>query len=186
MNMKRLCLSKYWFDSYKDVGDDVSSVTTQFYKFLKMVSESCDVSVSDEYDNKKTIKFHVTIRTDKTNEVLVPKDGLFFTNCTQYYPTEHPLDDMVMLAAQKLVLELFDCGDLLPMHIIRTTLYPVGGFILNDEPYVYVNVVIDHTLLDEASFNLKDCSVVNIADIPRNSTMEDVLLNSLAIVKGGN
>lgn len=183
--MKRLCMSKYWLDSYKRDMEDSESVTTQFYRFLKMISESCDVSLSDG-DDRKTIKFLVTIRTDKTNEVLVPKDGMFFTNCTRYYPDEHPLDDMVMLAAQKLVLELFDCGELLPMYIMRTTLYPVGAFILNDEPYVYVNVVIDHTLLDEASFNLKDCSVVKLEDISPNSTMEDVLLNSLAIVKGGN
>ena len=182
--MKRLCMSKYWFDSYKDVGGDHSSVTPQLYRFLNMVSESCDVSVADE-DSRKTIKFLVTIRTDLTNEVLVPENGLFFTNCTRYYPDEHPLDDMVMLSAQKLVLDLFDCGDYLPMFIQRTTVYPIGACIQNDEPYVYVNVVIDHTLFDEECFNIKDCSVVKIEDLVTNSTLEERLLNSLALVKGG-
>lgn len=185
-NMKRLCLSKYWFDSYKDVGGNISSVNPQFYKFLNMVSESCDVSVSDESYNKKTIKFLVTIRTDLTNEVLVPTDGMFFTNCTKYYPTEHPLDDMIMLSAQSLVLQLFDCGEYLPMFIQRTTVYPVGACIINEEPYVYVNVVFDHTLLEEVNFNLKDCELVKIESIVPNSTLEESLLNSLAIVKGEN
>lgn len=181
--MKRLCMSKYWFDSYKDVGGNTSSVTPQFYRFLKLVSEPCDLSVAD-YDSKKTIKFLVTIRTDLTNEVLVPTDGKFFTNCTAYYPDEHPLDDMVLLSAQNLVLKLFDCGELLPMFIQRTTVYPVGACIVNDEPYVYVNVVIDHTLLDEPQFNLKDCEVVSIKDLVTEGTLEESLLTSLAIVKG--
>lgn len=183
--MKRLCMSKYWLDSYKRDMKDSESVTTQFYKFLKMISEPCDVSLADG-DDRKTIKFLVTIRTDTTNEVIVPKDGLFFTNCTRYYPDEHPLDDMVMLAAQKLVLDLFDCGELLPMLIQRTTLYPVGACIVNEEPYVYVNVVIDHTLFDEAGFNLKDCEVAPIESIRTYSTLGETMLNSLAIVKGGN
>lgn len=182
--MKRLCVSNHHVKAYQTDMENPESVTPLCYKFLNHVSEPCDLSVPDE--ECKTIKFLVTIRTDLTNEVVVPKDGMFFTNCTQYYPEEHPLDDMVILAAQKLVLDLFDCGELLPMFIQRTTLYPVGACIINDEPYVYVNVVIDHTLFEEASFNLKDCSVVKIADISPNSTLEDVLLNSLAIVKGGN
>lgn len=182
--MKRLCVSNYWVEAFtRDCGDS-KSLTSLCYNFLKRVSFPCDVSVADV--DQKTIKFLVTIRTDTTNEVLVPTDGMFFTNCTRYYPEEHPLDDMILLAAQNLVLQLFDCGELLPMFIQRTTVYPVGACIVNDEPYVYVNVVIDHTLFDEASFNLKDCYAVPIESIRTNSTLEDTLLNSLAIVKGGN
>ena len=181
--MKRLCVSNYMVETYKDSIGNTDSVTPSLYKFLSLVSKPCDVSVADE--DQKTIKFLVTIRTALTNEVLVPENGLFFTNCTRYYPNEHPLDDMVMLSAQKLVLDLFDCGDYLPLFIQRTTVYPIGACIQNDEPYVYVNVVIDHTLFDEECFKLKDCSVVKIEDLTVNSTLEECLLNSLAIVKGG-
>lgn len=182
--MKRLCVKDYTLSSYKREIGETDSVSPLFYKFLSQVSEPCEVAFPDE--DQKTIKFLVTIRTDLTNEVLVPKNGMFFTNCTRYYPNEHPLDDMVMLAAQKLVLELFDCGELLPMYIQRTTVYPVGACIVNNEPYVYINVVIDHTLLGDAGFALRDCDVVKIESIVTNSTLEETLLSSLAIVKGGN
>lgn len=183
--MKRLCVSDYWVNAYKrDSGEAPNIVSPMLYKLLSKASIPCDVSVADV--NQKTIKFLVTIRTDTTNEVLVPTDGMFFTNCTRYYPEEHPLDDMILLAAQNLVLQLFDCGEYLPMYIQRTTVYPVGACLVNDEPYVYVNVVFDHTLLDETNFHLKDCELVSIEDIVTNSILEDTLLKSLAIVKGEN
>ena len=182
--MKRLCVSNYWVDAYKRDGDPADLVSPMLYKLLSKVSIPCDVSEADV--DQKTIKFLVTIRTDTTNEVLVPKDGLFFTNCTRYYPNEHPLDDIIMLAAQKLVLELFDCGEYLPTYIQRTTVYPVGACLFNDEPYVYVNVVFDHTLLNEENFKLKGCDLVSIKDIVTHSTLEESLLKSLAIVKGEN
>lgn len=180
--MKRLCVSDYWVNAYKRDGDPSNIVSPMLYKLLGRVSIPCDVSVADE--EQKTIKFLVTIRTDLTNEVLVPTDGLFFTNCTRYYPDEHPLDDMIMLAAQKLVLELFDCGEHLPTFIQRTTVYPVGACLFNDEPYVYVNVVFDHTLLKEDNFKLKGCELMSIDKIVTTSILEESLLNSLAIVKG--
>lgn len=183
--MKRLCISKYWFDSYKDVNDNISSVTPQFYKFLENASESCDASVADT-DSNKTIKFLVTMRTDTTNELIVPRHGMFYSDCTSPYPEDHPIYDMVLLSAQKLVYNLFDCGEYLPQFIQRTTLYPVGACIVNDEPYVYVNVVIDHTLLKLENFKLRDCSVVKIQDVKTDHILDEVLLNSLAIVKGGN
>lgn len=183
--MKRLCVSDYWVNAYKrDSGEAPNLVSPMLYKLLSKTSIPCDVSVADK--DQKTIKFLVTIRTDTTNEVLVPVDGKFFTNCTQYYPEEHPLDDMILLAAQKLVLELFDCGDYLPMYIQRTTVYPVGACLVDNEPYVYVNVVFDHSLFEETNFNLKDCYTVSIGDITPTNTLELSLLKSLAIVKGEN
>lgn len=183
--MKRLCLSNYWVEAYKrDSGESPNLVSPLLYKLLRNTSFPCDVSVADK--DQKTIKFLVTIRTDTTNEVLVPVDGKFFTNCTQYYPEEHPLDDMILLAAQKLVLELFDCGEYLPMYIQRTTVYPVGACLVDDEPYVYVNVVFDHCLFEETNFNLKDCYTISISDITPTNTLELSLLKSLAIVKGEN
>lgn len=182
--MKRLCVSNYWVEAYKRDGDSPSLVSPLLYKLLGRVSAPCDISVPDVAEVQKTIKFLVTIRTDTTNEVLVPENGIFFTNCTSYYPDEHPLDDMILLSAQKLVLQLFDCGEYLPEYIQRTTVYPVGACLIDDEPYVYVNVVFDHSLFEETNFHLKGCEVVSIESIIPNSTLEESLLNSLAIVKG--
>ena len=179
--MKRLCASNQYIESYFNNLENTESVTHLFYSFLNHISIPRDVSVPD--DDQKTIKFLVTIRTDYTNEVLVPEDGKFFTNCTQYYPNEHPLDDTIMLAAQKLVLDLFDCGEHLVEFIPRTTVYPVGACFVDSEPYVYVNVVIDHTLFDEEHFKLKNCRVSKIESIIPKNHLEYSLLSSLAIVR---
>ena len=128
------------------------------------------------------IRMLVSIRTDRTNELIVPENGMFFTNCTAEYPNEHPLDDTVLLAAKSLVDKLFDCGEDIVKVIPRTAPLPIGACYINDAFYVYVNVVIDHTLKDESFFKLKDCKYVNISDLTYTSDLEKELIDSLAVV----
>lgn len=130
------------------------------------------------------VKMIVTIRTDLSNEVLVPDCGKFYTDCTASYPDAHPIDDVVMLAAKSLIDNLFDCGDDLFSVIPRTIAYPVGACVYNDEVYVYVTVVIDHTLKRENFFRVKGCHFEHIANLSPANTLEEELINKLVIVKG--
>lgn len=130
------------------------------------------------------VKMIVTIRTDLSNEVLVPDDGKFYTDCTASYFDEHPLDDTVMLAGKILVDRLFDCGENIPLVIQRTTVYPIGACVRDNQVYVYVNVVIDHTLKTDELFKTRGCHFEKITSITPTSPLEEELLNHLTLVKG--
>ena len=163
---------------------DPASINAPLYVFLRPHSRPLIDSIFGA--SVPTIKFLVTIRTDLSNEVLVPDDGKFYTDCTSSYPNEHPLDDMVMLSAKSLVDKLFDCGDDIPSVIKRTTVYPLGACFRDDQVYVYVNVVIDHTLKTDPIFKTKGCHFDSIINITPTSSLEEELLKHLTIVKGEN
>ena len=127
--MYRLIVDKLVLDDYVNaiapvVGTDPATIHQNLYVFLRQHSRPLTDSIYGE--SVPPVKMLVTIRTDLSNEVLVPDDGKFYTNCTDCYPNEHPLDDTVMLAAKSLVDSLFDCGDNIPKVIQRNTVYPMG------------------------------------------------------------
>lgn len=167
----------------KEVGTVPSKVEPSFYSYiLRHCSKSLRVPVSEE--TYKPVHFLVSIRTNHTNELIVPKNGKLYTDCTSDYPDEHPLDDMTILAAKKIVDYLFDCGEHITEIIPHTMPYVIGAMLFNDTPYVYVNVVIDSKLKDNEHFKLKDCEYVPIQSIKPTNEFEESLLNSLIIVKG--
>lgn len=174
-------------DKLKDYNEFINkfsvhpdSVSAFSYNFLHIHSRPVVSSIFGE--RFIPIKTLVTIRTDRTNEVIVPKNGMFFTDCTSDYPDEHPLNDIALLAAKKLVDHCFDCGDDIVKVIPRTAPLPIGACYVNDTFYVYINVVIDHTLKNESFFKLKDCDYANISDLTYTSDLEKELIDSLAIV----
>ena len=185
--MYRLIVDRTIINGYVDIiapslDIDSATINTTFYKILRQHSRPLIDSIFGY--PVPNVNMLVTIRTDLSNEVLVPDDGKFYTDCTSSYPNEHPLDDTVILAAKSLVDKLFDCGDNTPLVIKRTTLYPLGAFVRYAQAYVYVNVVIDHTLKNDSIFKIKGCHFEKISDIIPTNPMEEELLKNLAIVKG--
>ena len=173
--MYRLIVDKLVLDDFVNaiaptVGTDPTTVNQALYVLLRHHSRPLIDSIFG--DSVPPVKMLVTIRTDLSNEVLVPDEGKFYTNCSASYPNEHPLDDTVMLAAKSLVDRLFDCGDNIPLVIRRTTVY------------VYVNVVIDHTLKTDKVFKTKGCHFEKIASIIPTNPFEEELLSKLILVKG--
>ena len=167
----------------KEVGTIPSKIEPSFYSYiLRHCSKSMRVPVSEE--TYKTVRFLASIRTNHTNELAVPNSGKFYIDCTTDYPDEHPLEDMTILAAKKVVDELFDCGEYITEIIPHTLPYVVGAMLHDDTPCVYINVVIDSKLKDNEHFKLKDCNYVHINSIKPCDDFEESLLNSLVIVKG--
>lgn len=185
--MYRLIVDKSVLSDYVNaVAPTVGSNPTTFNKTLYMLLRQHSRPLIDSIfgDSVPPVRMLVTIRTDLSNEVLVPDDGKFYTDCTASYPNEHPLDDTVMLSAKSLVDQLFDCGENIPSVIRRTTAYPLGACVHEDRVYVYVNVVIDHTLKNEEFFKIKGCHFENIIDLSPTSPLEEEMLKHLVIVKG--
>ena len=187
--MYRLVVDREVVNDYVNVISNTAGVKPEtmhpaFYSILRQHSRPLISSIFG--DSVPPVRMLVTIRTDLSNEVLVPDDGKFFTDYTDEYFDEHPLDDTVMLAGKSLVDKLFDCGDNLPLVIRRTTVYPIGACVRDDKVYVYVNVVIDHTLKNDPIFKTKDCHFEKIATVIPTSPLEEELLSKLVIVKGEN
>ena len=166
------------------LGTSPDSIDQSLYVLLRHHSKSVKDSLSGDSDIP--VIMLVTIRTDLSNEVLVPDDGKFYTDCTSSYPNEHPLDDMVILAAKSLVDRLFDCGDNTPLVIRRTTVYPLGACVRDDQVYVYVNVVIDHDLKTDRIFKTKGCHFEKIKEQSPESALEKELLNHLILCERRN
>lgn len=183
--MFKLVLDEEKLGEYKDLPIDHAGISTATYDYLRSYSRPI---VSSLFGEKFVpIKILVSIRTDRTNELIVPDNGAFYTDCTATYPNMHPLDDTVMLAAKSLVDRLFDCGDDIIKVIPRTAPLPIGACYTKDTFYVYVNVVVDHTLKTESFFKLKDSHYESIHSLNPRSALELELKNSLALVpnKGG-
>ena len=128
------------------------------------------------------VRILVSIRTDRTNELIVPDDGKFYTDCTTEYPSQHPLDDACILAMKSMVDKYIDLGGVVSSVIPRTVPLIVGACCVSDVFYVYATVVVDHTLKSEPFFKLKGCHYEKIADITPADDMESRLLQSLPIV----
>lgn len=185
--MYRLIIDKAVLDDYVNViapfgNIPPSYINQSLYFLLRHHSRPLIDSIFGE--SVPAIRFLVTIRTDRSNEVLVPDDGKFYTDCTAHYPNEHPLDDTVMLSAKSLVDQLFDCGDDIVEVIKRTTVYPIGACIHEDTVYVYSNVVIDHTLKNDSIFKTKGCHFEPINRLCSTNSLETELLKHLTLVKG--
>lgn len=182
--MFKLIFDKGNLNNYKDfmrmygVAPEVFSGTS--YLFLRQHSRPIVSSLFGELFCP--VKMLVSIRTDRTNELIVPDNGKFYTDCTQTYPNEHPLDDTVILAAKSIVDKYFDCGEDLVKVIPRTVPLPVGACLIDDIFYVYITVVVDHTLKNESFFKLKDCHYESIPDQTPASILEANMLDSLPIV----
>lgn len=133
------------------------------------------------------VKILVTVRTDYSNEVLIDhRVSNFYTDCTPDNPNNHILDDLILLSAKSLIDSLFDCGDNISEVIRRTQVYPLGARLFEGEVYVYVNVVIDHTLKSDPKFKIKDSHFFKIKDLyPRslNPALEEDMIKNLIIVK---
>jgi len=151
-----------------------------FSKFLLAMSKPVETPVLGE--QYIPIQMLVSIRTDRTNELIVPDSGKFYIECPAEYHIEHPLDDLVLLVAKMAVDKYFDCGEDLIKVIPRTVPYPVGACLKNDVIYVYVNLVVDHTLKSEEYFKLKGCHYEDITSLIPANDLESELIGSLAIV----
>lgn len=182
--MYKLVFDRDYFGNYEDhlkkLKVDYLSISTFAYNHLRIYSRPIVSSIFGE--RFIPIKFLVSIRTDRTNELIVPDNGKFYTDCTAEYLSEHPLDDTVLLAAKSFIDKYFDCGEDIVKVIPRTIPLPVGACYINDTFYVYVNIVVDHTLKSESFFKLKDCHYENISDLTVSNDLEGKLKDSLAIV----
>ena len=166
-----------------EVGINPKSVDPYLYIFLR--NHSKPVSSETVGDNVLPVRMFVSVRTDLTNEVLVNEAGSFSIDCTSSYPSQHPIDDTVLLAGKQAVDFTFDCGEHLLEVIQRTTIYPLGACVIEGEVYVYINVVIDHTLKDNPHFKTKGCEFKSIQSLSTKHPVEKAMLKKLAIVKGG-
>ena len=171
--------------SLKMFEGEKNKMSKELYSFLRM-HVLPDYPSSVDNGSKIPVKILVSIRTDYSNEVIVPDNGLFYTDCTVPHPSFHPIDDEVILSAKTLVDKLFDCKNRLPEVIKRTTLYPLGAFVLKDIIYVYVNVVIDCTLKTDGILRLRKSHFEYIENIVPSSPLEKELYNCLTIVRGEN
>lgn len=185
----KLVLDKAVLNEYVNViapamGVSPSTISPAFYPILRQNARPVETSIFG--DSVVPVRVLVTIRTDYSNEVLVPAGGLFYTDCTAPYWTEHNLDDSVMLSAKILVNRLFDCGDDILRIIQRTSFYPIGACVVDNTVYVYVNVVIDHALKSDPAFKLRGCNFEEILYLTPNNSLEGEMLKRLTIVKGEN
>ena len=165
------------------LGVDMNSVEPKSYDVLTLHN----VSVRPVGHCRNDIKMFVSIRTDITNEIIVDREGNFYWDCTQSFPTELFLDEAALVAAKSLVLKVFNCGKGLHKVIVRTSAQPVGAIISESEVCVYVNVVIDHTLKHESFFKIDEgYKFIKIRDliVDGNNKFSVKLRESLRIVRG--
>ena len=167
-----------YLDFFPEASTD--HISGFFSRFLLSMSRPVETPVSE--DMYIPIKMLVSIRTDRTNELIVPDDGKFYIECPDEYPNEHPLDDLVLLVAKKAVDKYFDCGEDIVKVIPRTVPYPVGACLKDDVIYVYVNLAVDHTLKSEEFFKIKGCHYESITSITPSNDLESELLGSLTLV----
>ena len=185
--MFKLIFDESYVEAYREYlskcqGVSPDKINSFSYAFLSLYTRPIVSSIFGE--RFYPVKILVSIRTDHTNEVIVPDNGKFYTDCTAQYPNVHPLDDTIILAAKSLVDKLFDCGEDIVKVIPRTIPYPVGACIVDKTVYVYMNVVIDHKLKEEEFFKLKDCHFESIESLSTTSPLEEDLKHSLILVKG--
>lgn len=186
--MYRLTVEKPILEDFHKIAEsceiDVRELGKLACQFLRQNCKPVDESLLGK--DFFPIRTLVTIRTDYSNEVLVPDTGKFFTDCTLSTPYDHPFDDTIILAGKKLVDELFDCGDFIHEIIMSTVLQVLGALIIDDQPYVYINVVIDHNLKNNPKFKVRNCHFEKIESIDPTSPLEKELAESLILVRGGN
>lgn len=175
---------KDYFDMLRNYSIDPESLSGITYKLLRLYSRPVVSSIFGA--PLVPVKMLVSVRTDRTNELIVPDNGKFYTDCTAEYPNEHPLDDTVMLAGKMFVDKYFDCGEDILKVIPRTAIYPVGACFIDHTFYVYINIGVDHTLKNESFFKLKDCHYEKIEDLTVGNALECQLKDSLAIVPNLN
>ena len=154
-------------------------LSTFFYAFLRVFEKPVESPISGE--EYIPIKMLVTIRTDRTNEVIVPDDGKFYTDCTSEYPDIHPLDDRALLAAKSMVLKYFVDSDFTKV-IPGTVPLPVGACYRDGVIYVYVTLIVDHKMKSWDCFKLKDCHYEKISDLIVTDDLEAELVGSLVPV----
>lgn len=164
-----------------NMGENIHDVSKVAYVGLRQIVTNLEDFIRPHID----VNMLVTMRTDKTNEVLVDKTGKFFWDYSEQYPDKHTLDDLVLLSAKELVDDVFKAlGHFDTLSIIqRSTVYPVGSLVHEGAVFVYVNLVIDHTLIEEPFFQLKDGYLLNKIQGLRTDHFSDKLKTSLALVK---
>ena len=169
----------------KDIEPFSDKVAQMSYVVLRQHSRPVVDSIFG--GNIRPVKILVSVRTDRTNEIIVNEDGAFYIDCTASYPNLHPLDDTVLLSAKSAIEKTIDCHKDLESIITRTSPYPVGACIVDDCIYVYMNVVIDHTLKSEEYFNLNEgYRLESIKNLTPKTKLDKVLKDSLVLVKGDN
>lgn len=182
--MYRLIYDREYLDGYhkilKEFGVDEEHFSATSYRAF---SPLCRPIVSSIHGGDLLpVRILVSIRTDRTNELIVPDDGKFYTDCTTEYPSQHPLDDACLLAMKSMVDKYFDCGEDLHKVIPHTAPLIVGACCVSDVFYVYATLVVDCTLKGAPHFKLKGCHYEKIADITPADDMESRLLQSLPVV----
>lgn len=162
----------------KNIGDYYDKLSQMSYTILR------NNSVRGFAENLTPVKIMVSIRTDLTNEILVDDLSVkFYSDCTPVTSEEHGLDDLIILACKNKVLESLSIPEQdLHKFIVRTSLYPVGACVQDDEPIVYANVIIDHLLQKEPFFALNRCKFVPIESINPQTFFEEEMKKSLIIV----
>lgn len=173
-------------DDYEKLIEDIQCCSDKLsqhsYPVLRQHSRPCIDSIFGY--NRRTVRILVSVRTDLTDEILVTTKGEFYTDCTRSYPEEHTLDDMVLLSGKIMLDKVIYLGDNIQDIILRTSIYPVGACVLNEQVYVYANIVIDHTLKDEEFFVTKDSHFTRIVDLVPLSPLEEDMVSKLVLVKG--
>ena len=177
--MHKFILERGKIPLYEGFYSESNRLSTFFYHFLRAFEEPVESSISEE--GHIPIKMLVTIRTDRTNEVIVPDDDKFYTDRTCDYPNQHPLDDRALLAARSMVLKYFADSDLTKV-IPRTVPLPVGACYRDGVIYVYVTLIVDHKLKSEDYFKLNGCHYERISDLIVTNDLEAELVGSLVPV----
>lgn len=163
----------------KNYGEGMSKSLFSFLENYSFTESDID-TVKEDY---LPVRFLVTVRTDYTNEVLIPNDGNFFTDCTCGHVVEHPFNDSILLALKSFVTSYFDCGESLPYVVSRTVPAPIGAFVHEDAVYVYITLVIDHNLKSNPDFRTVGCHFEPIKSLSVTNQVETLLKDNLVIVE---
>lgn len=175
------------FEKYVEMLDNLEIAKHELNKDAYVLLRSISKPTEDCGKPAIPVRMFVSIRTDKTNEMIVDVNiGNFYWDCTEDHLVKHSLDDLVLLSAKKLFEDVFsNMQNSISLMVRRSAVYPVGSLIDAGEVKVYVNIAIDHTLRDEPLFFLKEeYKFVKIEDL-QSDYLGDKFKRSLAIVEEG-
>ena len=135
--------------------------TTTFRKDNYKAFELYAECVKENTDGYIPINFLVSLRTDRTNEILV-MNGHHYQSYIPLFPEkEVPFDDGVLLSGKEFMQSAYYYHVVsdVAMHIEPL---PIGAVIYDKLPYVYTQLVLDHNYRD---FSLKCGNFVPMTSI---------------------
>lgn len=121
--------------------------TTTFRKDNYKAFELYAECVEENVKGYLPIKFLVSLRTDRTNEILVMQGHHYQSYIPLFPEKEVPFDDGVLLSSKELMQSVYYSHSISEVAI-HTEPLPLGAIIYDNVPYVYIQLVLDHNYKD--------------------------------------